>query len=71
MHTSKPQLLCERRYLLYKYRRCFIGKEAVDWLIDNGEVLNRQEAVYLMRLLQENHIIQSGKPHSIQTILTL
>ncbi|NXM74317.1 DPTOR protein, partial [Serilophus lunatus] len=41
-----------------KYQRTFLGCEMVDWLIQEGEVENRQEAVELGQALLEHGIIQ-------------
>ncbi|XP_057892198.1 DEP domain-containing mTOR-interacting protein-like isoform X1 [Melospiza georgiana] len=41
-----------------KYQRTFLGSEMIDWLIQEGEVENRQEAVELGRALLEHGIIQ-------------
>lgn len=47
-----------------KYQRTFLGSEMIDWLIQEGEVENRQEAVELGRALLEHGIIQHGEPGS-------
>ncbi|XP_064247654.1 DEP domain-containing mTOR-interacting protein-like isoform X3 [Passer domesticus] len=41
-----------------KYQRTFLGSEMIDWLVQEGEVENRQEAVELGRALLEHGIIQ-------------
>ncbi|XP_056363683.1 DEP domain-containing mTOR-interacting protein-like isoform X1 [Oenanthe melanoleuca] len=41
-----------------KYQRAFLGSEMIDWLVQEGEVENRQEAVELGRALLEHGIIQ-------------
>lgn len=45
-----------------KYQRTFLGSEMIDWLVQEGEVENRQEAVELGRALLEHGIIQHGEP---------
>jgi len=42
--------IADRRHLLTVYRQCFVGREAVDWLV-RGEGLTRGEAVAVGRLL--------------------
>jgi hypothetical protein len=42
----------DRRYLLSHYARCFVGSEAVDWLVDHAG-LTRGEAVVLGQRLVE------------------
>ena len=37
----------DRKYRFKKYRQCFVGSEAVDFLVDNGYVASRFEAVEL------------------------
>ncbi|XP_049672690.1 DEP domain-containing mTOR-interacting protein-like isoform X3 [Accipiter gentilis] len=41
-----------------KYQRTFLGCEMIDWLVQEGEVENRKEAVELGRALLEHGIIQ-------------
>ncbi|CAN8075128.1 unnamed protein product [Agarophyton chilense] len=35
----------DRRYRLNKYKQCFVGHEATDWLVNEGHAKNRREAV--------------------------
>ena len=30
-------LLADRTYRMRKYRQCFVGSEAVDWILENAE----------------------------------
>jgi small-conductance mechanosensitive channel len=46
----------DRRHLLKTYPRCFVGSEAVDWLVRN-EGLNRAEALMLGQALVERNVI--------------
>mmetsp|Transcript_27823 Transcript_27823/g.67361 ORF Transcript_27823/g.67361 Transcript_27823/m.67361 type:complete len:1915 (+) Transcript_27823:417-6161(+) len=49
----------DRRYRLKTYRRCFIGSEAVDFLVQASFALSRDDAVDLcQRIMQELHIIE-------------
>ncbi|KAL8179650.1 UNVERIFIED_CONTAM: hypothetical protein K2H54_070351 [Gekko kuhli] len=41
-----------------KYQRTFLGCEMIDWLIQEGETVNRSEAVELCQTLLEDGIIQ-------------
>ncbi|RUS85163.1 hypothetical protein EGW08_007067, partial [Elysia chlorotica] len=50
----------DRRYHLRKYRKCVIGREAVDWLLKRYHVQSRDEAVRAMKILQENGLIRHG-----------
>ncbi|MEM9002060.1 MAG: mechanosensitive ion channel protein [Cyanobacteria bacterium P01_F01_bin.86] len=46
----------ERLFRLKTYRQCFVGSEAVDWLVCHLEI-SREEAVQIgQRLIQENWI---------------
>jgi hypothetical protein len=48
--------VCDRRHLLNLYPKCFIGHEAVRWMVrDSG--LTRDEALMLGRILVERRII--------------
>jgi potassium-dependent mechanosensitive channel len=47
--------ILDRRHLLTVYPRCFVGREAVDWLV-RSEGLSRAEAVMLGRLMVERGI---------------
>ena len=43
------------------HRSCFTGLELVDWLIQNGDVSHRDQAVLLGRELLDQGIIKHGK----------
>jgi hypothetical protein len=44
----------DRKYRLTTYKDCFVGKEAVDFLISSGSANSREEAVTLGLALQTN-----------------
>lgn len=46
----------DRRYRLVKYSRCFVGCEAVDWLVEH-KGLSRAGAVETMRMLYRRKAI--------------
>jgi small-conductance mechanosensitive channel len=48
--------ICDRRHLLRVHRHCFVGSEAVDWLVAN-EGLTRGEAVGVGNLLVERDVL--------------
>jgi hypothetical protein len=55
----KENVKCEdRKYLLKTYPRCFVAKEAVDYLVQSGAALNRQDAVELGRALQSTFLFE-------------
>ncbi|KAJ6665731.1 hypothetical protein lerEdw1_002101 [Lerista edwardsae] len=47
-----------------KYQRTFLGCEMVDWLIQEGEAVNRNEAIELCQTLLEHGIIQHVSAHN-------
>lgn len=47
----------DRRYHLRKYKKCFIGRDAVDWLLKMYHVQSRDEAVRAMQILLQNGFI--------------
>ncbi|XP_068750320.1 DEP domain-containing mTOR-interacting protein-like isoform X1 [Montipora capricornis] len=52
-----PVMIRDRRYHLRTYPCCFVGRDLVDWLIQNGEANSRAGAVQCMNVLFENSII--------------
>ena len=48
----------DRRYHLKTYKQCFIGKEAVDFLVNEGHALTRDDAVALGRALQQSYLFE-------------
>jgi Domain found in Dishevelled, Egl-10, and Pleckstrin (DEP) len=48
--------ICDRRYHLKIYSRCFIGSEAVDWFVDNLGI-DRPAAIVLGQRLIDEHWI--------------
>lgn len=44
--------VADRRYHLSSYKQCFIGREAVDYLVESGSASTRQQAVEIGRALQ-------------------
>jgi len=53
MQSPVANLTKDRYYRLTKYKNCFVGNEAVDWLIRTDKVKNRVEAVELMRIVMQ------------------
>ena len=48
----------DRKYHLKAYPQCFIGSEAVDYLIESGHAITREDAVDLGRALQACHLFE-------------
>jgi len=51
----------DRTYHLKTYKDCFVGKEAVDYLVNSGAASNRLDAVEVGRALQSTHLFEHGK----------
>ena len=49
--------LKDRTYLLKTYKQCFIGKEAVDFLLKCGAATNRESAVVLGQSLMSDYFL--------------
>ncbi len=56
MHSEQGVEIQDRWYRLILYRQCFIGSQAVQWLMNN-ENLKREEAILLGQILIEEKII--------------
>ncbi len=56
MHGPGGLVIADRRHHLALYRRCFVGREAVDWLVAR-EGLTRDEAVRLGQRLVEHGLV--------------
>eukprot|EP01084_Bolivina_argentea_P102154 183055_1 len=48
----------DRKYLLTEYPKCFVGNEAVTYMVDNNICSTRQEAVHLGKMLLAANIIR-------------
>ena len=48
----------DRKHHLKTYKQCFIGKDAVDFLVDNGHAITRDDAVSLGRALQQSYLFE-------------
>ncbi|XP_059167080.1 DEP domain-containing mTOR-interacting protein-like [Physella acuta] len=47
----------DRRYHLRKYKKCFIGRDAIDWILKMHHAPSRDEAVRAMQILQKSGVI--------------
>ena len=50
MYASVP--IRDRKYHLRTYKDCFIGREAVDWMVENSYAESEEAAVVVGRLLR-------------------
>lgn len=48
----------DRRYRLQTYKNCFVGSEAVQWLVTSGTAQTRADAINLGLLMQEAGLIE-------------
>ncbi|KAI0560228.1 Pyridine nucleotide-disulfide oxidoreductase [Gracilaria domingensis] len=55
---KKNVTIKDRRYRLQTYKSCFVGSEAVQWLVTSGSAQSRADAVRLGLLMQEAGIIE-------------
>jgi len=55
----------DRTTLLKTFHDCFIGREAVDWLVSSGEAKSRQEAVHLGQMLLSQGIIMQDSNEGV------
>ncbi|XP_071119063.1 DEP domain-containing mTOR-interacting protein-like [Haliotis cracherodii] len=55
MHVQ--HVIEERRFHFRTYKACFVGRDAVDWLILNRHAHTRDEALMCMGLLQDQEVI--------------
>lgn len=52
----------DRKYRLKTFKQCFIGSEAVDYLLETGHAQTREDAVTLGRsLVHEFHLFEHGE----------
>jgi hypothetical protein len=61
LHDSGQALIRDRRYRLKLYANCFVSREIVNWLVENKEAESREQAVEVMRTLQDYNILHHGK----------
>jgi hypothetical protein len=48
----------DRKYRLTTYKECFVGQDAVDYLVKSGAAPTREDAVELGKALQANHLFE-------------
>lgn len=48
----------DRKYHLKTYKECFVGSEAVDYLVESGATSTREDAVELGRALQSTYLFE-------------
>ncbi len=60
--TRSPQMIRDRKYHLRTYRRCMVGTEMVDWLVQQSAMVHsRTQAVGMWQSLLEESVIVHGK----------
>jgi len=61
-HESSGVPLKERSWRYRKYENCFLGKDAVDWFVNNSYANNRENAAEIgKRMIDESVIVYLGK----------
>lgn len=48
----------DRRYRFKTYKKCFVGSDAVQWMVSSGTAETREDAVTLGLLMQEAGLIE-------------
>ena len=61
VRTGAPGLISDRKYHLHTYKQCFVGSEFVSWLVEEGDVKDRSEAVEFGKKLVKSSVIRHGK----------
>ena len=61
MHKDGVHLIKDRRRFGCTYNSCFIGSEAISWVITNCLAIDRLNALQAFTVLQDNDIIHHGK----------
>lgn len=56
-NSSDPSLIQDRRYRLRAYQKCFVGNEAVSWVLKHKDVTERSAAVQMMNVLMKYNVI--------------
>ncbi len=60
--TRAPHMIRDRKYHLRTYRRCMVGSEMVDWLMQQSSIVHsRNQAVGMWQALLEEGVIVHGK----------
>eukprot|EP00959_Pyramimonas_sp_CCMP1952_P033249 697714-Pyramimonas_sp.AAC.1 len=54
---SEGVSVCDRTHWFQNYENCFLGVDAVTWMIDSNVAANTQEALIL-----GNEMLRAGKP---------
>ena len=69
--TRAPHMIRDRKYHLRTYRRCMVGTEMVDWLIQQSPLVHsRNQAVGMWQALLEEGVIVHGELTVPKMILT-
>lgn len=56
--------ICTRYYLLKPYYRCFIGMEAVDWLVKELRLSSREDAVAIGQAMMYRGLLKKKEKKS-------
>lgn len=61
VRIGAPGMISDRKYHLHTYKQCFVGSEFVSWLVEEGDVKDRDEAIEFGKKLVKANIIRHGK----------
>ena len=57
-----PHLIRDRKYHLRTYRRCLVGTDLVDWLLQQSSVVkSRNQAIGMLQALLEEGVLVHGE----------
>lgn len=60
--SRAPHMIRDRKYHLRTYRRCMVGTEMVDWLLQQSTlVYSRNQAVGIWQALLEEGLVVHGE----------
>ena len=60
--SATPGLIHDQKSVLKSYSKVFTGEQLVTWLVEDREVADSDEALFLGQALLENGIIHHGGP---------
>lgn len=69
VRTGAPGMIADRKYHLHTYKQCFVGNEFVSWLVEEGDVKDRDEAIEFGKKLVKANIIRHGKMCHMQYLV--
>ena len=60
--SRSPHMIRDRKYHQRTYRRCLVGSEMIDWLMDQSAIVtSRHQAVGMWQALLEEGVVVHGE----------